>query len=319
MHRRLLVLSVMLAAASAAPVFAAEALWTAATGLLPENACPPWTLAGNIGAHPLTAAGLELGTTACGDNVFFMQGGDAIAIPDSLVVEGRLVLDAGSECVGPCGHQRQAAAICVTTAPNVGVLAYVGPGEVLLTTANCNGALAASVSTTGAHDYKLVILHGVAATLYYDGSPVLTSATYSSPPDHGPEPRVLWGEGSSFAYGTSHWLSFRHNAHATGCATSGIGDEAVLTGVSPVAVPNPFRGATSLRFAAARAGRYRLEIFDVAGRLVRRLEDESPGAELRAVAWDGADARGRPVSSGTYLCRVSDGRQVHTGTLIKLR
>lgn len=319
MLQRLLSSLVALGIGLAAPALAAESVWTAASGQLPEDACPPWTLAGNVGAHPLTAGGLALSTTACGDNVLFVQNGEAIAIPDSLVVEGRLVLDAGFECVGPCGHQRQAAAICVTTAPEVGVLAYVGPGEVVLTTANCGGALVAAVGNGGAHTYKLVIRHGSAVTLYYDGSPVLSGSTYVSPSDHGSVPRVLWGEGSSFAYGTSHWQNLRHNAHATGCTTSGVGDEMQLVATNPVAVPNPFRGGTSLRFAAARAGRYRLEIFDMAGRLMRRLECEASGPELRTVAWDGTDARGRPVSSGAYVCRVTDGAQVRSGTLIKLR
>jgi hypothetical protein len=301
------------------PALAADAVWTAASGQLPEDACPPWILAGNVGAHPLTAGGLALSTAACGDNVLFLQSGEAIAIPDSLVVEGRLVLDAGSECVGVCGHQRQAAAICVTTAPETGVLSYVGPGEVVLTTANCGGALVAPVANGGAHTYKLVIRHGSAVTLYFDGSPVLSGSTYVSPPDHGAAPRVLWGEGSSFAFGTSHWQYLKHNAHATGCTTSGVGDDAPLAAANPVAVPNPFRGATSVRFAAARAGHCRLEIFDLAGRLVRRLECEAAGAGLRTVAWDGADARGRPVSSGAYICRVTDGAQVRTGTLVKLR
>ncbi len=304
----------------ALPAIAAEVTWSAATGLLPENACPAWTLGTNVANPSLTAGGLEFSTGACGSNMFYLQSGADIVIPDTMVVEARLVIDAGSECVGPCGHQRQAAAICITTAPQVGVLAYVGPGEVLLTGANCASAFVANVANAGAHTYKVVIVNGTSVTMYFDDAPVLTSTTYISAPDHASEPRVLWGEGSSFAYGTSHWLWVRHNAHATGCTTSGVGDGvATADALRPFAAPNPFHGTTSLRFAATRPGRHAVEIYDVAGRLMRRLEDDAPGAEMRAVEWDGADATGRDVGAGTYFWRVAEGTEVRTGTVVRLR
>ena len=70
--------------------------------------------------------------------------------------------------------------------------------------------------------------------------------------------------------------------------------------------PNPFNPSTTIEFAVpADAGRVTLAVFDVSGRLVRTLEsgDLAPGAYTRQ--WNGRDARGRAVSSGTYFYRLS--------------
>ena len=47
-----------------------------------------------------------------------------------------------------------------------------------------------------------------------------------------------------------------------------------------------------------------LTIFDVAGRVVRRLiEADQPAGEYGR-RWDGLDESGRPVTAGVYLCRL---------------
>lgn len=64
--------------------------------------------------------------------------------------------------------------------------------------------------------------------------------------------------------------------------------------------PNPFRSATTIRFGLERAARVRLAVIDAGGRLVRELRDGalSPGSYTEV--WDGRDARGAAVPSGTY-------------------
>lgn len=46
-------------------------------------------------------------------------------------------------------------------------------------------------------------------------------------------------------------------------------------------------------------------VFDLAGRLVRTLVDESRSQGSYEVVWDGRDSTGREVGSGTYLARLS--------------
>ncbi|HET9941059.1 MAG TPA: FlgD immunoglobulin-like domain containing protein, partial [Candidatus Eisenbacteria bacterium] len=50
-------------------------------------------------------------------------------------------------------------------------------------------------------------------------------------------------------------------------------------------------------------GRFAIEVFDVAGRRVRRLEGDGGAATSISIEWDGRDASGRPVASGRYWLR----------------
>jgi hypothetical protein len=70
-------------------------------------------------------------------------------------------------------------------------------------------------------------------------------------------------------------------------------------------VPNPFNPSTRIQFDLARDGRVRLEIFDVAGKLVRTLADGDLHRGYRhSVTWNGLDAAGRRVASGVYFYRL---------------
>lgn len=70
-------------------------------------------------------------------------------------------------------------------------------------------------------------------------------------------------------------------------------------------VPNPLNPSTVIRYdVPSDGGKVTLEIFDVSGRLVRRLVDgqETPGR--KSVAWDGRDERGKSVASAVYYYRL---------------
>jgi FlgD Ig-like domain/Beta-propeller repeat len=68
--------------------------------------------------------------------------------------------------------------------------------------------------------------------------------------------------------------------------------------------PNPFNPRTVVRFSIDEASRLSIDVYDAAGRHVRRLAD-GPFAEGRhSVTWDGKDDQGQPLSSGVYLVGV---------------
>ncbi|MBN2564207.1 MAG: right-handed parallel beta-helix repeat-containing protein, partial [Candidatus Eisenbacteria bacterium] len=68
--------------------------------------------------------------------------------------------------------------------------------------------------------------------------------------------------------------------------------------------PTPFKDTTVLMLdVPPPAGRVRLSIYDVGGRLVRTLVDGSVEPGLRQFTWNGKDARDRPVAAGVYFAR----------------
>jgi len=69
--------------------------------------------------------------------------------------------------------------------------------------------------------------------------------------------------------------------------------------------PNPFNPATQIRFDVHRAGRLRLDVYDVRGRHVRTLARGAFEAGEHQRTWRGRDGQGRTVASGVYLIRLS--------------
>jgi hypothetical protein len=108
-------------------------------------------------------------------------------------------------------------------------------------------------------------------------------------------------------------------------------DEEQVTGIavasSPAArsrifgaSPNPFNPQTTITFTLERPGRVDLLIYDVAGRLVKRLVDVRLGAGEYEVKWDGRDQFGNPLESGTYFFRLrQEGRLIGSDRAVLLK
>jgi hypothetical protein len=100
-------------------------------------------------------------------------------------------------------------------------------------------------------------------------------------------------------------------------------EEAAETLPQPFALlpnyPNPFNPATRLVFTTPRSGVVTVELYDVAGRLVRTLVDEVRPAGRHEVLWNGVDDSGRALSSGVYFARMrADGfEQTRKMTLVR--
>ena len=83
--------------------------------------------------------------------------------------------------------------------------------------------------------------------------------------------------------------------------------------------PNPFNPVTNIKFDLPRSSHVQLNIYDVAGRLVRTLVDEVRPAASHEVMWDGTDRGGRRVSSGTYyyVLQADDFKATNKMMLVK--
>jgi hypothetical protein len=71
--------------------------------------------------------------------------------------------------------------------------------------------------------------------------------------------------------------------------------------------PNPFRldrGEANIRFAIRNAGRVKLGVYDLAGRLVAMLVDANTTAGTHWAVWNGVDRSGERVKAGVYALRL---------------
>jgi photosystem II stability/assembly factor-like uncharacterized protein len=71
--------------------------------------------------------------------------------------------------------------------------------------------------------------------------------------------------------------------------------------------PNPFNGATTIRYSLAAATRVDLVVYNSAGQRVRTLVREAQTPGDHRVVWNGRNDHGREVGSGVYLYRLEAG------------
>ncbi len=86
----------------------------------------------------------------------------------------------------------------------------------------------------------------------------------------------------------------------------GVGADELIPTVTELRgnYPNPFNPDTNIRFSLNKAGRVRIDIFNIKGEKVRTLLDSNLNAAHHEVVWDGRDGRGRNVSSGIFFYRM---------------
>lgn len=83
--------------------------------------------------------------------------------------------------------------------------------------------------------------------------------------------------------------------------------------------PNPFNPNTEIEYSVARATHVRLEVFDLAGRHVRTLVNETRSPGVHREPWDARDEQGRRVASGVYLYRLIAGEFNATRRMVLLK
>jgi hypothetical protein len=83
--------------------------------------------------------------------------------------------------------------------------------------------------------------------------------------------------------------------------------------------PNPFNPLTTFKYSLPSAQHVRLAIYDLRGRLVRRLVDEKQDAGAHQTRWDGRDESGLEAASGVYLFKLSSAEGVLTKKMLLAR
>jgi flagellar hook assembly protein FlgD len=83
--------------------------------------------------------------------------------------------------------------------------------------------------------------------------------------------------------------------------------------------PNPFNPTVEIPYTLSETRDVAIEIFDVAGRLVRTLVNTRQERGEYAVSWDGSGERGSPAASSVYFVRMRAGSFVTTQKIVLLK
>ncbi|UCG50542.1 MAG: T9SS type A sorting domain-containing protein [Candidatus Latescibacterota bacterium] len=83
--------------------------------------------------------------------------------------------------------------------------------------------------------------------------------------------------------------------------------------------PNPFNPSTTISFTLPTRTKTVLSIYNVEGKLVATLVDETLDAGFKDVTWHGKDVRGNQVSTGVYFYRLTAGNQTLTKKMVLLK
>jgi len=83
--------------------------------------------------------------------------------------------------------------------------------------------------------------------------------------------------------------------------------------------PNPFDSHLHFEFALPRPGRARLDVFDIAGRLIATLVDRDLPAGRHHQEWNGNPRSGRVLPAGVYLARLRTPAHTAVRKVVRIR
>jgi hypothetical protein len=155
-----------------------------------------------------------------------------------------------------------------------------------------------------------------AADLWYYG--VYRGATADFPPSAanliGQPVAASWTDPGFQPNGGAYYkvIAVDRHGNASAAATLSPGQMIDSGHVSAPAVsflgrvqPNPIQSSASIEYGIARAGRFKLAIYDLSGRCVRSLVEGTMAPGERSAHWDARDGSGQLLRSGAYWVRLT--------------
>ncbi|MDH3217385.1 MAG: linear amide C-N hydrolase [Candidatus Krumholzibacteria bacterium] len=98
-----------------------------------------------------------------------------------------------------------------------------------------------------------------------------------------------------------------------------VGDPQPVTFTLYQNFPNPFNPTTTISFTLAERTFATLSIYNIEGKLVKTLINDTLEEGFKEIIWDGTNYHGSRVSSGVFLCRLKAGGKVLTRKMVLLR
>jgi predicted outer membrane repeat protein len=83
--------------------------------------------------------------------------------------------------------------------------------------------------------------------------------------------------------------------------------------------PNPFNPTTTISYDLPKRSQVTLGIYDILGKKIKTLLNQSQDAGKRIAIWDGTDNLGRQVSAGVYLYQIQAGAFTQTRKMLLLK
>jgi len=83
--------------------------------------------------------------------------------------------------------------------------------------------------------------------------------------------------------------------------------------------PNPFNPVTTLRYDLPENSLVNVTVYDMLGRQVKTLINQTQDAGYRSIVWDATNDYGKPVSAGIYLYQIQAGEYISTKKMILLK
>ena len=83
--------------------------------------------------------------------------------------------------------------------------------------------------------------------------------------------------------------------------------------------PNPFRQQTNIKYQMPKAGPVKLQVYNIAGQLVRTLVNGEQQSGSYTIKWDRHDNNDRLVSAGVYIYHLSAGDKTQSRKMIVLK
>ena len=85
------------------------------------------------------------------------------------------------------------------------------------------------------------------------------------------------------------------------------------------AYPNAFNPITTIRYNLPEQSYVAIKIYDLLGREVRTLVNQTQNPGFRSVSWNATNDNGKPVSAGVYLYQIRTGEFVQTKKMVLLK